>query len=170
MEEYINSALLLDELSSRILNSNRNVTELVVTIIFAILVSEALALLLYRLLSIYAENRFYSTFHSYTSFMLDLIDENEDPTIPTSRHEMRSSGSHLLDERKLNIEKALLSSQWDDRDSLKADFSSELVHSCSDICMNMDPIRGYDQKTAESAQNQCAICLNEFSEFWKFFS
>ena len=171
MKESISNALFLDELTSRILNSNRNVTELVVTIIFAILISEVLALLLYRLLSIYAENRFYSTFHSYASFMLDLIDENEDPFIPSSRHEMMRSGSHSsLDERKIIIEKSLQTRQWDNGDGLKADFASESVHSCSDVCIKMGSIRDHDHKTTESVENQCAICLNEFSEFLKYFS
>mmetsp|Transcript_21870 Transcript_21870/g.32736 ORF Transcript_21870/g.32736 Transcript_21870/m.32736 type:complete len:212 (+) Transcript_21870:169-804(+) len=119
MRDSIHIAILSDQFKSSLFDNHYNITQIVVTILLAMIISEALALVLYRIISSYTEQHFYSTFPSYSIFMFDLIDSNEHPFMPLGEqlHGGAGRGSHhiSLDERRLLIDKILTTKRLDER-------------------------------------------------------
>lgn len=159
MRDNISNAILNQQFTFKVFDNQSDLFQLVVTILFAIIVSEALALFLYRLISTYTRNNFYSIFPSYTTFMYDLIDPNEHPYIPYLG--MSTSSSYLsLDERKLLIDKILTTRRFDTKRELT--FSHRDWKGCiKKDCLHLKQLLDNNDVDDEL---QCAICLVEFGE------
>eukprot|EP01083_Nonionella_stella_P022962 63472_1 len=151
--DTMNNAILSQQFTYRLFeNKESNLTELVVTVLFAILISEALALFLYRIISTYTQNHFYSTFTSYTAFLNEMIDDNEGASFPRSTvMGMSRSGSQLsLDERKLLMDNILTTRLFDKKHVPGAN-----------LMKIRNILQRKDDNEDDSDAFQCAICLVE---------
>jgi hypothetical protein len=156
--DTMNNAILSQQFTYRLFeNKESNLTELVVTVLFAILISEALALFLYRIISTYTQNHFYSTFTSYTAFLNEMIDDNEGASFPRSTvMGMSRSGSQLsLDERKLLMDNILTTRLFDKKHVPGAN-----------LMKIRNILQRKDDNEDDSDAFQCAICLVELGKFY----
>lgn len=176
------NAILTQKITSRLFDHETDRTELVLNMLFAIIVSETLAFLLYRMISTfrYSQNHFYSTFSSYTSFMYELIDDNEGPSIPVNGGMSRSISRLSLEERKQLIDEKLttrrLNTSKEGKDATAGTWPSPKIKvqgdfrfmnfpwqhdtRCESITTSMET-----KITHNSDEDTCAICLVEFSKF-----
>lgn len=148
-----------------------NSYNLIVSILFAILLSEALAIMLYRMMSTYCDSHFYNTFTSYTSLMYDLIDGNERPNLHLHQD--------LLEDRRLLIGKMLYTRKWVDEEDrgrvkMKKDEScwSNKLHTGSSgvVSTNQNIIIQPQQDRDGNACSSftCPICLIELSTLFLY--
>lgn len=155
MIDSIHNAILSDQFKSSLFD-NHYITELVATILFAMIISEALAMVLIRMISAYTEQHFYSTFPPFSIFMYDLIDSNEH----LGEHVEASRGLHIsLDERRLLIDKVLTTRQLDERstepskDEIDKDEIKKNLEQQSCV-PSLQSLEGTNSQV-------CAICLAE---------
>lgn len=188
MIDLINrNATLTQKFTSRLFDHENHVIELMLSMLFAIIVSETLAFLLYQMISTHSQAHFYSTFPSYTSFMYDLIDGNESPSIPVNGVMNRSISRLSLYKRKLLIGKKLTTRRLDASQGKKGvnQASFFLNHGDTGSCFlnllrqhitssksNMTSTETHKTYNVDEDYTygfQCAICLVEFSKFFNFF-